>query len=100
MKKETLATKTLNAKNRGEFLAPALAIDNTIAKAKADTKKAEALMREALALINGAKEGYTKVAKATGKWNHPICELGDYGRALEEIITSDEGQCGLHTLNK
>lgn len=77
-----------------------LAIDNTIAKAKIDTKKAEELMREALALINGAKEGYRLVAKATGKWNYPIEELADYGRALEQIITSDEGEAGFHTLNK
>lgn len=77
-----------------------ITIDKTLARARIATKAAEQKMREALALIEQAKSDYVTVAKATGKWNYPICELGDYGRALEQIITSDEGQCGIHTMNK
>lgn len=101
--KAPLTAARLHATRVAAGLRPAptaLQIDNTKARAKKATQDAEALMRAALALIQQAKADYTAIAKATKKWNHPIEELSDYGRALEEIITSDEGQCGFHTLNK
>lgn len=62
--------------------------------------EAEASLRQALAAMREAKEVYTKVAKATGRWNMPICELGDYSRNLAELLECDGGEAGFAAIVK
>lgn len=79
---------------------PAQMTEAIKAKALEDMKAAGAAMREALRLIARAKLGYETVAKATGKWNHPIEDLGYYGRRLNEMLNGQGGEGGFQQLTK